>query len=225
MRWLVSGVLLLWVAGVSAQAVDPVFGAFEKPYKQALFATSLGQADQAMGAVRQAESLWWSAVDEALGKFSLDATEALAIEVSGRLAVARWHIAAGRTMPAHETLEGVRMALGEFREHQQVFVLNDKLTGFHEPMEHAVLSAMAGGDGLMDTLRATLPELRSRWASCVALVDGDADQARLAPAMGKVSGAIDKLAAALAANDVQAATAAGKSLKPAFRDVFLGVEP
>lgn len=226
MRWLVSGWLVLAVAGASAQAVDPIFGSFEKPYKQALFATSLGQAEQAASAVAHAESLWWRAVGVAPTRFAPAAVEELAIEVAGRLAVARWHLAAGRSLPAHETLEGVRLALGRFREGQQIFVLNDKLTDFHEPMEHTVLASQAGQDAaeLLATLRATLPELRSRWAACLALVEDDPDQVRLAPAMGRVTIAIERLAAAVGAADAPAAAEAGKALKPAFRDVFLGVE-
>ncbi len=228
MRWLLGGVVMLWVAGVSAQAVDPVFGAFERPYKQALLASSLGEREQAVAAVAEAESRWWPAAGQAVAKYSPAAVEALAIEVAGRLAVARWQLAAGHSASAHETLEGVRLALASFREGRQVFVLNDKLTAFHEPMEHAVLTAMAAaatpGDELLATLRAGLPELRSRWAAALALVEGDPDQSRLAPALAKVTASIQKLAAALAANDAAAATAAGKGLKPAFRDIFLGVE-
>ena len=228
MRWLMGGCLVLWVSALSAQAVDPIFGTFERPYKQALFATSMGDAAKAGAALGRSQALWWPAVSAASAAFQPEAVEELAIEVAGRLAVARWQIETGRTGPAHETLEGVRLAMAEFRETQGVFVLNDKLTGFHDPMEHAVLTAVAA-EGLapaelLEVLKAGLPELRSRWAAAAALLGGDAEATRLTPLMDQMGDAVERFAEALDGGDIPAVLASAKALKPAFRDLFLGVE-
>lgn len=225
-RWLLA--LLLVPGWARAQAVDPVFGAFERNYKQALWQSSQAHPAEAGAALGATKAAWLPLVPGLLG--SGEAGIRLAVEISGRLAVAEQLQAGGDLAELHELLEPVRVALGHYRTERGEWRLNDKLTGFHGTME-AVLLAPDGKPWpqatpqAMTRWRSLLPQLRSQWAAATALVTDDSEAARLQPLMQPESLAIERLAATLRGDDAGAMLAAAKSLKPAFAKVFLGVEP
>ena len=222
----------LWLLAMpvlaGAQAVDPVYSGFERSYKTALWQTSQQHGPEAAGALTETRAAWQPLVGGLLA--GGESEHRLAVEVSGRLALAEVLVGKGQLSAAHEMLEPVRAALGEYRAARHEWRINDKLTGFHAAMEAVLLAPdgkpwPAASPEAIAAWRAMLPELRSRWAAATALIVGDADSARLDALAKPVSVALERIGEALRGEDGSAMLAAVRSLKPAFASVFLGVDP
>lgn len=230
----VCGLLGCWLAVSSASAMvqDPYLTAFEKPYKQVLWQTSQGDVEAAKQAVAQAQAalqpLLLGAIENPPAAYDEPEylVDALTL-AAGRLQLVGLLLDQGETMKAHEVAEAIRSEFRELREGHGIYCLNDKLTHYHEVMEEVVLSAKDATDGVSDELVALwqglLPELRSRWAASMALVQDDAPS-RLRALMQGEADAIEILVQALEGTDRGAMRKAGLALKPAFAKVFLGVD-
>ncbi len=134
---------------------------------------------------------------------------------------------------AHEELEAVRMVMLELRPKNGFpKFITDKLTIFHEPMEHIVLSVKGKtpadiDDALLAELAVTLKHANKAWDDVVKC-PFDASLWALQPVQvvnyyafqAKESAALENFAAALESGDKARIIQAGMAVKPNFVECY-----
>jgi hypothetical protein len=109
-------------------------------YRTALFATNTGDATKSVGALKQLDSNW----TELMAAYRLNPPPQFeadplwgqtAEDVTSLLEQAKAQSAVGDLPIAHETLEGIRDALGSLHARNHVETFSDRMNAYHSEME------------------------------------------------------------------------------------------
>jgi hypothetical protein len=228
------------VAGSAVAAPTDLVDAsaqLERAYVPALGLTNQrGNDAQAREAVRRLELSWDAFRARAAPLAAKDAALRATLAASSeRVQQAAAQAGAGDMAKAHESLEYLRDALWKWRASRGVEYFPDRLTAYHDVMEHLVDAAARALPG--DT-RIAYAQAVSKWidverapfAAAVHGFDGAAQQ-RLRAAMASERATLDEFAAAMGSGDPQALADVGRRLKQRFAQLyflfgdFRGLEP
>lgn len=187
-------------------------------YRTALFATNSGKAEPSVKSVDAFEAAWKAVASGAVPPQYADDPDfpATLADVALIAEAADREIAAGDLAKAHETLEGIREAIGALHARNGVIGFSDRMNAYHARMEHVIgmddaeASAIAAEAAvlayLFDELMAHPP------------VEADASFQDLAKAVGA---SVTALKAAAAGGDDAAIKAAVGGLKAPYSKLFL----
>lgn len=109
-------------------------------YRMALFATNSGKAAPSAEAVNAFEAAWAPLAQRTAPPQYADdpAFAATMAEVAALAAAADREIAAGDLPKAHETLEGIRDAIGDLHARNGIIGFSDRMNAYHARMEHVI---------------------------------------------------------------------------------------
>ncbi len=138
--------MLALLAGLSAQAADPVTEAINQayaPYRAVLFRTNSkaqAESEQAMG---QAQQAWKSILSRFASRppipYDNDPEFGASLNAVARVyEQAAGEIGQGKLPQAHETLEQARDIMAELRRRNGVIVFSDHMNAYHAEMEHVL---------------------------------------------------------------------------------------
>lgn len=223
--------LSLSVAPVIAGPVvdfDIAYEAAYSSYRTALFATNKGDVAKSVGALKQLDSDWTELMAEYRTspppQFEADPLwDQTVEEVSNLLEQAKTLSAAGDLPIAHETLEGIREAIGALHARNQVETFSDRMNAYHAEME-----VILGVDtAMMDA--AVKQSLLEHSAVLAYLADdvlssppaGAINSSEFAALAAGLQATVDKFVAAARSGDSAALLAAVGALKVPYSKLFL----
>lgn len=187
-------------------------------YRMALFATNSGKAEPSAKAVDAFEAAWAPlAAGAAPPQYADDpAFAATMAEVAAIAAAADREIAAGELPEAHETLEGIREALGELHARNGIIGFSDRMNAYHARMEHVI--GMDPSDPTAVAAEAAVLTYLLADVTAHPPAEADGSFRDLAAA---VQDSVAKLQRAAAAAEPAAITAAIGGLKAPYSKLFL----
>jgi hypothetical protein len=221
--WLSGAVL----AGPVSDFESQLRGTYAQ-YRAALFMTNTGKAGEA-GKAMAAFADSWAAISKDFKanpppQYADDAQWAATLDdVAARAAKAKEEIAAGELPKAHETLEGVRDAVGGLHERNGIVSFSDRMNAYHVVMEKVLGAASSDMDvdqvGAMREQAAVLVYLaQAAVAHPPPEAAGNPDFAKLSDAM---LNATQDVLGALRSGDKQKIKPALGALKPAYSKLFV----
>ena len=186
------------------------------PYRSALFMTSTNKPEEATKAVAAFAAAWGAlAATPVPPQYDGDADYAATFtDVAAINDKAAATIAAGNLAEAHEELEAILDKIAGLHARAGLVGFSDRMNAYHARMEE-VLANPAKPD-----LAADLAVLDYLYADLKANPPADADDS-FNGLMAGVGESLDKLRAALASGDAEAAKAAATALKPPYSKLFL----
>jgi len=239
--WALAALALAWCAAGAAgeereERFNPnavkfsdLFGAFNESYKQALYATSLGER-QAASELTGARVSW----QMVLGSYYETPPEEYRKDegwrrdlatITGYLQIADMQVEAGRLAEAHETLEPIRRVWVEINGRNGVRRFGDELVKFHEVMEPTVVMALAGvGEENIGEFEERVGELSEGWRGVEEFGFAPSSAERRARYEGmavNVRTAVGNLARATEERDYAKLGPLAKAVKGAFAELYL----
>lgn len=193
-------------------------------YRTALFQSNAGKADATAAAIAALASAWGSLSmdwnDKPPPQYADDpALAATLSQVAALVAAASEEVAAGELAAAHETLEGVRDAIGALHARNHMIGFSDRMNAYHAVMEE-VLAEGVPADGSLGALREHAAVLAYLAADIAAHPAPEAADPAYAPMIDALVSSVASLQAATRAGDVDAAKAAVSALKMPYAKLF-----
>lgn len=125
--------------------------------------------------------------------------------------------ARGDLAGAHETLEGIRDALGALRSRNGILVFSDRMNAYHELMEHVISHAYDNPAALAEDVAVLAHLARQIGANRPTSADATAFGA----AFGALQASVDTLRSAIRSGDAASIEQARKGLKGPYSRLFL----
>ena len=125
--------------------------------------------------------------------------------------------ATGDLAASHETLEGIRDALGALRARNGVIVFSDRMNAYHELMEHVIDHAYDSPAALAEDVAVLAHLAREIGAHRPA----EAEATAFGAAYGALQASVDGLRAAIRSGDAARIVQARKALKGPYSRLFL----
>jgi hypothetical protein len=230
----VPGAPTAWAQARRASSIDAMWQAANRPYKQALQATSLQKPVEAARSLSAFRSAW----QQFRGAFTQAPPRPYLADPQWRAdlaVVSGWIEAAGRQIGsadlsgAHETLEHVRQRWLSLRARNGVDYFGDHLVRYHTPMEKISLAVKGKSVGTttdkdVEAVRVALPDLVARWEAVTrarARLRPGAQGAHLDELMAAESAAVTGLGRSVAGGDRAGIVSSAAKLKPVFAKLYM----
>jgi hypothetical protein len=210
------------------------FAKLDQAYVPALALTKMGTPEASKKALGNLERRWQGFRQQYVHAFPDDAQWKTDFESVGKaIGEATEHLAAGRQLDAHESLEAIREILLEARRRNGMDYYLDRLTEFHTTMEEIVLAVKV--ERPADLSEDKIAEIRKLADRAVKQWDqvksapfhvqrfgfNDQKLAKRKQLLQAETNALDKLQQALAAEDRAQIIATGTAIKPIFAQSFM----
>jgi soluble cytochrome b562 len=197
-------------------------------YRKALFLTNAGKAEEAAAATEALIGKWqvisekWSKTPPPHYADDPKWPDTLQ-EVSSLAAKSAEEIKSAKLQEAHETLEGVREAIGGLHARNGIISFSDRMNAYHERMEHVLTTDISALDqSVFDRLQEDAAVLK--YLAETALdhppVEASASDEFRALSKGLLASVEDLLNAART-DDAAKLKAAMQALKPAYAKLFV----
>jgi hypothetical protein len=227
LRGLAFAADLVLTAGALAGPVSDFESAMRAAYadyRSALFLTNANKGEEALQAI-DGFSRQWSTLaddsDEAPPQYADDTDFRRTLDVVAKTAAkARAEVESGALTEAHETLEGIREAIGQLHERNGIVGFSDRMNAYHAMMEQILGTDYTGAEG-MAALREDAAVLSYLADDIAAHPAPEAADPAYAPLLQAVMTSVTTLREAARAGDAAAAKQAVNALKPAYSKFFL----
>jgi hypothetical protein len=210
------------------------FAKLDRAYVPALALTKMGTAEasnKALGKLKQQWRVFNAKYADAVPND--DGWKKDFASVGTAISEAADHLANGRQLDAHESLEAIREILLETRRRNGMDYYLDRLTEFHTTMEEIVLAVKV--EQPMDLTQDKIEKIRQLTGKAVAQWDevksspfqpqrfgfNEEKMAKRKQLLQAETAALEKLEQALAAKDKAQIVATGMAIKPLFAQSFM----
>jgi hypothetical protein len=197
-------------------------------YRKALFLTNTGKGAEAAAATEALIGKWQIITDQWSAKppphYADDPKWPETLKEVSRLAAkSAEEIKAARLPEAHETLEGVREAIGNLHTRNGIISFSDRMNAYHERMEHVLTTNISAPDqSLFDRLQEDAAVLKYLAESALAHPPAEAAGSDEFTALSRgLLASVEDLLDAARTSDTAKLKAAMQALKPAYAKLFV----